>query len=649
MPVYSFDIFDTLITRETATAQGIFAIMQHKLRNRFATRFPVQLVEEFFYVRTEAENKARAKCEYEECTFEGIYYEIQQRFHLSQEQVKFLRKIEIESELKSVVGIPANIERVYRLLDQGFRVLFISDTYMSEDLIRSLLAVVDLRLSACPMYVSSEKKVAKHSGNLFRLVLKEEKIAAKMLFHFGDNIDSDYVIPKRLGIHAQLFQNVGISEYERPYFVEDRLYIQLFAGVTKNYRLLHPDAQPIERVGGCLGGAILYGFVDSVLRYAIREGPQRIYFLARDGQILMKIAEEIKKKKEIELDFKYLYVSRQVCYLSSLYEVTQREIYWLRDFMSTFKNLAQRLNDDPAELFSLLPEALRVQIGGVEQKLTKKLINKICEFMLKKNSLSKRICQRCAKFREIFYSYLEQQGLFEADRLCIVDVGWSGKMQDSLYKVIAEYDPSIKITYHYFGMLGKGWERYTPYTSILNEKRAYIDLPMEVRNHVSFMEALTSADHETTVSYTRNREGRVDAILARSGGDNNWGLVRYQSAVTWFAEKFCAVSVEFPGIFNYHRDIVPIMLRQVTHPSREVAECLGDFPYTLGHDNKSLRRLAPRLYWHDIIAWCMNRHNTPASWLGGALQRSSWHVRYGFIFLFWFSFFSVSFFAVSFV
>lgn len=628
LKVYSFDIFDTLIARETATPAGIFSVVQYRLRENYASQFPVQLIEEFYFIRIEAENKARAESGYEECTFESIYYEIQQRYQLSQDQTDLLKQIEIKCELDCVIGIPQNIARVHDLLDRGCHVILTSDTYLSNDTIRLLLYGADARIATCPLYVSSEKKVAKHTGNLFRLVLLEENISGNELFHCGDNRVSDYIVPQRLGINAEFFNSPSISEYEKDYFVEDRLYIQLLAGVSKNFRLLRPEAQPIERIGACLGGPLLYGYIDAVLRDAFREGIKRIYFLARDGQILLKIAQTISDEKKCDLDLRYLYVSRQVCYLASLFEITQREIYWLKDFMFTFKDLAIRLDEDPQKLYLLLPKSLQDRMGGLDQRLSAVLMQELGEYLMSDNVLNRKIRHRCEALRKLLYDYLKQEGFFENEVVWLVDIGWSGRMQDSLYKSISFYEPTNKIIYHYFGMSGNGRARHTHYTNMYNDKKAYIDLQMELRTHVPFMEVLTSADHGTTMSYVQNSTGKVDPVLDAFEDSNNWNLIGYQQAVLFFTKRFCAISAKFPLVFNYHRDIVPLILKQASYPSLEVADCLGEIPYTLGHSNKSMQRLAAPLSIVAILAWATNRERELASWMGGALKRSPWHVRY---------------------
>ena len=55
---------------------------------------------------------------------------------------------------------------------------------------------------------------------------------------------------------------------------------------------------------------VLFCYVGYVIESAVKLGIQRIYFLARDGYILKSIADVIIKKRELDIDTHYLYVSR---------------------------------------------------------------------------------------------------------------------------------------------------------------------------------------------------------------------------------------------------------------------------------------------------------------------------------------------------
>ena len=55
---------------------------------------------------------------------------------------------------------------------------------------------------------------------------------------------------------------------------------------------------------------ILLPYVQWIVSLCIEKKIKRIYFLARDGYILMKIAEVVCDKLDVKLDLRYLYCSR---------------------------------------------------------------------------------------------------------------------------------------------------------------------------------------------------------------------------------------------------------------------------------------------------------------------------------------------------
>ena len=62
--VYSFDVFDTLITRTTAEPKGIFTIMEEILRkDALYERYPLHLRRHFRQFRVEGRAGGRGRCD----------------------------------------------------------------------------------------------------------------------------------------------------------------------------------------------------------------------------------------------------------------------------------------------------------------------------------------------------------------------------------------------------------------------------------------------------------------------------------------------------------------------------------------------------------------------------------------------------------
>ena len=177
--LYSFDIFDTIITRKTATPSGIFLIMQEKLLNdKKFLDIPEYIKENFYLLRQHAENLARRSYCVKGCedkTFEQIYEAFGCMRLLSTRQLERIKRLELETEYQNIVGIDENIRRVKELLGQGKDVVLISDMYLSSDQIRVFLCKFDQVFENIEIYVSSECKKCKGSTNLFKYVQCEKK------------------------------------------------------------------------------------------------------------------------------------------------------------------------------------------------------------------------------------------------------------------------------------------------------------------------------------------------------------------------------------------------------------------------------------------------------------------------------------------
>ena len=116
--MFSFDVFDTLITRATATPEGVFALMQQELLvNEQYKEIARDLCENFASIRIHAERMARAciqKAGIEDVTFEEIYEYLSLRGNITKDQQELMMRLEINTEYKVSRGISENIDTKIR-------------------------------------------------------------------------------------------------------------------------------------------------------------------------------------------------------------------------------------------------------------------------------------------------------------------------------------------------------------------------------------------------------------------------------------------------------------------------------------------------------------------------------------------------------
>ncbi|MGQ9659606.1 MAG: HAD family hydrolase [Thermochromatium sp.] len=628
--VFSYSIFDTLVTYRTATARGVLCALQHALHLRNDLGLPRHLVEEWLEIRTTADHAARYQEGLQQpaaIRLDAIYDRIARRYpELDPALIHALRQLELTLTAELLIGIPENIARVHRLLDAGERVVLISDTEFSAAEVRELLAGIDARLAECPCYVSSDLGQTKRSGELFRYVLQTEGIAPGQLVHLGDDVRADWRMPRALGILAELYRGAWLSEIEQAYQVEDSLFFQLVAGVSKTYRIQHPEATPPALLGATLAAPLFYGFIRDVLDQACQRGLRRLYFIARDGMIFLRLARAIARERGLDLELRYLYGSRRAFRLASVFEITPREQRWLAERIPklSLAMLAERIAMTGEQLHALLPAALRARVSDLNASIPEPLIWDILKHFATIPALRETILANAQHAREQLIAYLEQEGFFESGPVGTVDIGWMGGSQDALYKIAASHQPEIEIHGFYFGLF-----HYSPYTSARNRKTAYAIRPNHVEDNIVALhtELLAQADHGQTVGYERQPDGRVVPKLSGDGGHlRAWGICAFLQGAEWFATEYARLVGRYPLLTEHFDAIVPRLFALMRKPPPLIAETLGRVPYSGDHCDLALRESAPAFGVREAFDYAFRRRyeerRLMTEWYEASLVRS---------------------------
>lgn len=310
----SFDIFDTLITRKVSDPTGIFMIMQEKMKNKNYSCIPLVVRSNFVNIRTSNEKfMYRHVCDAfkQDINIFEIYNLIGENYGLTEEQRELLINLEIETEMENIIPINYNIDLIKNLLKQNKRVILISDMYFSQEIIRKFLVSIDTCFTNIPIYVSCEYNAKKNSGNLFKKVKEVENISFTKWLHCGDNFIGDYKSPFKLGIKTNIFLAEQLKEYEEIllYSYTDNLQYQKIIGLIKSIRY-NRGVDELETLGISMGGPILFSYVYWLVNNAQERGIQNLYFIARDGYVLKKIADIIIEVKCYNINTSYLYGSR---------------------------------------------------------------------------------------------------------------------------------------------------------------------------------------------------------------------------------------------------------------------------------------------------------------------------------------------------
>jgi len=183
--VISFDVFDTLIQRETLVPEDVFARVEVEARDR---GLPVQ---GFGDVRV----KSFASDIY------GIYRIVQEHYGLTDEQRDALMELELKVEREAIIPrIP--VRDVFQsALDTGKRVFLVSDMYLPKEILSGILE--DNGITGYErLLVSCDCGCSKQDG-LFDTLLAAVD-GARGVAHIGDSIPYDIEPAEELGIKAVL-------------------------------------------------------------------------------------------------------------------------------------------------------------------------------------------------------------------------------------------------------------------------------------------------------------------------------------------------------------------------------------------------------------------------------------------------------------
>ena len=121
---YSFDIFDTLLTRTVFCPIDVFRFVQNRIKGQEDVPGPLQT--RFVSARIWAEFKARRLVPEEDVSLENVYDVMAKDFVLPSEVSARMLKTELKVESLCIVPIEAVVERVHQLHSLGEKIIFAS-------------------------------------------------------------------------------------------------------------------------------------------------------------------------------------------------------------------------------------------------------------------------------------------------------------------------------------------------------------------------------------------------------------------------------------------------------------------------------------------------------------------------------------------
>ena len=411
------DFFDTLVTRKHSPNFSVL-VWCRKIIEYFGLDLDVRTLYFLHKSIVEVCDRPYKKSIQELLKYLKIYYKYDINFDSFYEISKeYHYQIEL-NELKlnkSLIGflniIKPNVNKI----------VILSDFYFEKDFYLKALNNFNLNELFDEVYVSSEYNKTKKDGN-FYLFLKD-KYKNNNLIMIGDNFVDDYVSSTRNGFMAVHYTKI----------------MNKFSKISRVFKDFKYDAQCIKRYKKIFNknlstGLIsnyafsLYDFCEKLYKYAIKNKINKLYFLSREGQFLLKLFEAYQKGKYKQVSCEYLYLSRFSSFLPSLYgkEINNKSF---SNLTKTYNNLSLndflkncKFNEDEIQRLNF-KDLDKVIYNFTESAELKQLLSNDMFLTMLKNKIDESYSE--------FYDYFASK-TGDNNQIYLVDVGWKGTMQDNL-------------------------------------------------------------------------------------------------------------------------------------------------------------------------------------------------------------------------
>lgn len=614
--IVSFDVFDTVLIRNLISPDHVHWMVGMMLAN---AGLIAQHHDAWRDLRIKAEEQARICSRLEEISIYEIYDHLGQMLNLDDTVKHKAIELEVIAERSSLFPIVEICEAVFVLL-QSKRVVFISDMYLDSACLKSFL--YSCGLGEAIVFSSSDLRLTKRTATIYPHVKQKLNCPGKEIIHVGDNRYSDVRMARKSGFKAIHFNTSVPSRYETILWKNSNGHLlgSLVAGSARVARLSHTSSDrensALWRISTGVAGPQLLAFVTWVLIEASLAGIKKLFFLARDGEILQKLADLVARTYNLETECHYMMASRQALYIPSLSKdplIAVEEIVGAAKSRKTFRQILTEL------------EFLENEIEAYAQ------VNSIAaDLILSDDSFrafalnNKKFLERLVKTIEIrsdaFNSYADNIGLFSNKLFGIVDLGWHGNLQTRLEKCIsADY---VKPVGYYFSLL-------SDHPSLAGRTKCFVERAVI---NINLLETFCLATHSTVTGYFL-REEQPNYILAasRHDGPKLWDVSEQQKGIMKFSESLfrnlqpCQYSL--PELLLTLKPAADAAFDTfINNPDPDEALVYGSVEHAADQLHLQVFELAPRIRLKFILRFLMQSElEQRMGWRKGMISRTCPH------------------------
>lgn len=388
------------------------------------------------------------------------------------------------------------------------KTLFLSDFYMSGEMLRCLLSAKGLNTLVAEGMSSCDVGLNKRSGQIFRHVHSIYAISPQEHVHIGDNEWSDVSSPRALGVNAlhYLPESAHAERLAREYLFSSRE--TLFDHIRGECAALAQDAtrglsvkQAAALSLGIQAAPMFIGFALWIAEQAVLQKLERLYFFTREGEFFHKVFCTIFPQGRLfghdlpPADI--LAVSRLSTFAPSMRDASIQEMsrIWSLFKVQSVSGLFITLGVDIGRFSELLDTLSLKETDVITDPESSPELRRLFETP----AFAEAVENSLASQASILQSYLKQCGVYECNRVGIVDIGWRGTIQDNISLLV----PAV----HFHGMY-LGLRRVINVQPGNAAKEAYVtdenttSAPNSLFTNFAAMELLCNSPRGSVVGYT---------------------------------------------------------------------------------------------------------------------------------------------------
>jgi len=426
----SFDLFDTLVSRPARRPDAVLKLVEHRIASEEGRPIPL------FAERRAAENRVRARKHHQgDVNLSEIYAELAASGSIPGDVVARAQVLEKRIDLGALRPRPEVIAVLRAAHQRGKRIVLMTDTYYEEADIRGILQAIGIADLFAALYVSNAVAARKDRGDLWRHVEEAEAVPRARWLHVGDNEHSDIQaacdrrIPYLHVAHpAKILAQSGFVRDEGDLartWSSDLVIGHAMLTLCRN-PFLDRAGPPYLSLGSARDvGYVVFGplmllFMSWLIRHEALGRVERLYFLAREGDFLVKVYLLIRERYGLRHlpEGRYFHVSRQVAIGAALgtgfrpdlvtgagrYVGSIQSLLWNRASFTAPAHLGLDSRD----------VRLPADAPVVERVMT---------------DLEPEIMAHGADLNARFRAYARQEGLDAGGLHAVVDVGYSATIQ----------------------------------------------------------------------------------------------------------------------------------------------------------------------------------------------------------------------------